>query len=400
MPVDFDSAAFAERLILALDRQHMSQSQLAAALGVSRSTITGWIRHHKLPDAFLIYQLCGALRCTADWLLGLEAKPIDSGKIRWAESALPVASPGIDSFRRIVNGESVPSASDWQLAQFALRSGVVRVQHVERNPAHEAAIKGRYPSLTNVIVADLPFDDPLLSTEMAAFLAAVEVLGQLIRPGAVGLGSGYTMLRLCEYSLPSVDQFNGTLWVPLLAFAPQNTSDYTANFLARLMRIRHPGSRAMYLPHPGECTTPELHIALRDTTQAMHNTQAVFVSVSGVDRRGKTGNTHLLSDFRSADYDAEAPDLRSQYAALPNKARFGAELLRYLLDRDGTIIARDPAVGSQVDLEILRYNSTVRGISCLVAAGHYKASAVEVCIRSQLVNTLVIDSTIARYLQK
>jgi DNA-binding transcriptional regulator LsrR (DeoR family) len=407
---------FAQRLAYMLDQRGLSQSQLAHLLGISRSTVTGWLRYRKLPDAGLLALLCDKLNCSADELLGLRAhseKQDTFGTIRWIESIPPYIHGfqreqieyGVRLFRQFVvenqsaaevhnayNAVSIRSAM-----QAAFRSGAVRLLSVSRDEILEAQIKGRYPFLKDVVVASVPgnYDDTLIRVELVAFLAATQVLSQVIREGAVGLGSGYTLLRMCEYSLPSVDQFSGTRWIPLLAFQPDNTSDYTANFLAQFMSIRHPGSQALYLPHPAELTLPNIAAVQQETLRWMGNMQTMFVSVSGIDRREQADTGHLLSEFRSADYAAEAAYLRGEYARLDDKGRFGAELLRYLLDTDGRIISRDPAVGAHVDLDILRYNSDVMGKVCIVAARRYKAKAVLTCLHARLANALVIDSEIA-----
>src|SRR4051794_35617325 len=83
---------FATRLTQLLEQNLISQSRLASAMGVSRSTVTGWLRYGKLPDAYLLRQLCRALHCSADWLLGLETnieKQDTSGGIRWQEQIPP-----------------------------------------------------------------------------------------------------------------------------------------------------------------------------------------------------------------------------------------------------------------------------------------------------------------------
>jgi DNA-binding transcriptional regulator LsrR (DeoR family) len=288
------------------------------------------------------------------------------------------------------------------LLQAVFRAGMVRLQSVARHEEYEKRLKTLYPHLWNVVVVDVPehVTEPVIRTELVAWLAVTEILSRAIRPQAVGLGSGYSMLRLCEQSIASVDQFNGTAWVPLLSFSAANTEDYTANHLARLMSLRHAGSHALYLPHPDECATPELRATAQDTLQRMRNMQMVFVSASGVDRRQASGAPHLLAQFRSADYRSEAPDLREQYADLDDKAQFGGEILRYLIDTQGRVLSRDPSVGAQADLEILRYLSATTGQVCLLAAGGYKAQAVLTCLTSGLVNTLVIDSEIAGILSQ
>jgi DNA-binding transcriptional regulator LsrR (DeoR family) len=415
----FSAQAFAARLTQLLEQRTMSQSRLAESLGVSRSTITGWLRYGKLPDAYLLNKLCAVLHCSADWLLGLAThaeKQDGSGGIRWIEQITPYIQEaqraqieyGIRLFNLLVvenrSAESAASETNWQTLRFAiqaaLRSGAIRLVQVARNEAQETALKQRYPFLKAVIVADVPraYDDTIIRTELVCFLAATEVLSRVIRPGAVGLGSGYTMLRLCEQSIPGIDPFSGTTWIPLLAFAPSNTTDYTANFLARLMSIRHPGSQAVYFPHPDECSTPAMQTVYQDTQRRLKNIQTMFLSVSGVDRRDRSGTSHLLAEFRSADYLAEAPELRSAYAQLDNKRDFGGELLRYLLDAQGKVILSDAAVGAQIDLEILRYNSTLIGSVCIIAARHYKARPVLMCLQNRLANSLVIDSEIAAYL--
>lgn len=409
----FAVTGFAERLQEALAHQNMSQSQLATVLGVSRSTVTSWVRYGTLPDAGLLGKMCDSLGCSADWLLGLKThieKQDVPGNVQWIEQIPPFISGtqreqieyGIRLFNLLVtenrSAEEVRAANGRLALQAALRSGAIRLTGVKRSTPLEDAIRARYPGLKDVVVADVPlhYDDSIIRTELVTFLAANSVLTQSVRERAIGLGSGYTMLRLCEQSIPSIDQFSGTRWIPLLAFARENTNDYDANTLARLMAMRHPGSQAMVLLHPAECATKRMKAFQAETQRWMKNMQTVFVSVSGVDRRERSGRSYLYAEFRSADYGAEAPDLRAAYAEL--KDGFGAELLRYLLDEHGQVISSDPAVGAQVDLDILRYNCAMIGKVCVVAARAYKARAVATCIRNGLANSIVVDSEIGAYL--
>lgn len=410
----FTVTGFTQRLNERLHQQELSQSQLAQMLGVSRSTVTGWTRYGKLPDGGLLGKLCDSLGCSADWLLGLKTqseKQTASGTIRWQEQLRPFLPDvqreqimqGVRLFNQLLASDSPPadphSPNNRTALLAALRSGTVRLLHVARAVDLETQLLARYPTLKAVIVANIPdaVQDTLIRTECVTFLAATQALTQVVRERAIGLGSGYTMLRLCEQSIPSVDQFSGTHWIPLLAFAPENTQDYSANMLARWMGARHPGSQALYLPHPNECTTPHMQSIQTETQRHMQNMPVAFMSVSGVDRRDRSGQSHLLAEFRSADYAAEAPDLRAAYASLPARESFGGELLRYLLDTEGNILVGDKTVGSQIDLETLRYNA-MHGQMWIVAAQSYKAKAVHTCIRAGLTNALVIDRAIAEYL--
>ena len=415
----FVVTGFADRLTTVLQAKGLSQSQLAARLAVSRSTVTGWLRYGKLPDGGLVAKLADELKISSDWLLGIQ--PHDeqqnpSGNIRWIEHIPAYISDfqrgnlaiGIDIFRRFVieNQSAFAVRNDYHsqliraALQSAFRSDAIQIIQVGRNDALETSLKARYPFLKQCFVADVPeqYDDTLIRAELVAFLAANEVLSQAVHQGAIGLGSGYTLARMCEHSIPSGTQFVGTYWVPLLAFARPNTSLYTANDLARLMAMRHPGSRAIYLPHPDECLTDGMKAAQQEATRMMGNLQTIFVSVSGVDRRDRQGDAHFFAEFRSADYELEAPDLRLEYAQLADKTAFGGELLRYLINEHGEIVGRDPDVGSQVDLAILRHTSDRIGTVCLVAASPYKARATYICLKNRLVNALVIDSDIAAYI--
>lgn len=410
--------AFATRLEALLTQQHLSQSALAEHVGVSRSTVTGWLKYRKQPDAALIAALCRALHCSADWLLGLtptDAGQTPDGGIRWAE-ALPDSLPpaqreqiayGLTLFRQMLTGSTPRQPAHENHArtvsaavQAALRSGALRLTQVTRRADLEAALQTAYPSLRQVVVAALPHAalDTLIRTELVTFLAAQTVLAQIIRPQAVGLGSGYTMLRLCEHSIPSVDQFAGTHWVPLVAFRHESGGDYTANFLAKLMSVRHAGSIAQHLPHSALGSSDALAHDAAETTRLTRSLGTIFLSASGVDRRLPGGGTHLLTEFRSADFAIEAADLRQAYADLDEPARFGGEILRTLIDTEGRVIGRDSSTDRQPDLDILRYAVAMFGTVCLVASGGYKARPVQTCLRNGLTNALVIDAEIADWL--
>lgn len=413
-----EAADFAERLAALLARQHVSQSALAGQMGVSRSTVTGWLKYGKLPDAALVASLCRALGCSADWLLGLTTHAsgqTPDGGIRWAETPLDAATTaqreqltvGLRLFRQMLTAaprEREPAGEDHARAvavalQAVMRSGAVRLLHVARRDDLESALRERFPVLRQAVVAALPHPqlDTLLRTELVAFLAATQVLGGVIRPASVGLGSGYTMLRLCELSVPGVDQFAGTHWLPLVAFRHESGGDYTANTLAKLMSLRHPGSTAHLLPHRDWGDAPVLAAALDETQRLTRSLGTIFLSASGVDRRTPGGSTHPLTEFRSADFAIEAPALRQAYAGLDEPARFGGEILRMLVDDSGRVIARDRDTDRQPGLDILRYAVAMFGTVCLVAGGRYKALPVLTCLRNALVNAVVVDAEIAEW---
>lgn len=409
---------FADRLESLLEDKQYSQSQLAEKLQISRSTVTGWLRYHKLPDSVLLVRLCEMLEVSADWLLGLpgNAEKVDaSGNIRWTEQIPPYLHTGqqeqiehgIRLFNQLVSRQPINLHSDTSLKymqlsiQAAFRSGAVRLLHVERDQERETALKQRFPILKDVVVAAVPeaYDGTIVRTEFVSFLAATEVLSRVIREDVVGLGVGYTLLRMCELSIPGVDQFKGTRWLPLVTYTDDNLSGYTANQLARLMQLRHPGSEAIHLPHPDFCDTGSFaEQEFQRANRMMSNVQTMFFTVNGIGRRDRTANAHPLTDFRTADYSYDSAYLRDKYAALPDKNKFGGELLSYMLDKKGEIITYDDQRVWQIDLNVLKYMSDMIGRVCIVAARDYKAEAVLTCVRAGLANMLVIDSEIATFL--
>lgn len=422
MAAPFDVSAFTERITTRLAERGTSQNQLARDLGISRSTVSGWIRYGKLPDAATLAALCRALDCTADWLLGLDSqteKSDPSGSIRWEEQLPPYLTGfqreqielGIHLFNRLVGNErsdrEVVTRYNLRFLQFAVqaafRSGAIRLTHVDRESELEADLKRRFPLLKDVVVADVPdvYDGTIIRAEMVAFLAATDVMSHVVRENAVGLGTGYTMLRTCENSVPSVDQFKGTKWLPLVAYTDDNllttASGYTANQLAHLMHLRHPDSEAVFLPHPSMCQDrPDLQAAFDRAQSLISSVQTMFFTVNGVGRRDRTVHNHPLTDFRTADYAYDSTYLRDRYAELNQPDRFGGELLSVMIDVDGQPIATDEKRVWTVDLDVLRYNADLVGRVCVVAARDYKAQAVETCLRTGLANAVVIDAEIAR----
>lgn len=416
----FNKNAFASRIEERLSGLGFSQNQLAEAVGVSRSTVTGWLRYGKLPDAYMVTRLCYALDCSADWLLGSERqtnKTDPSGKIHWQERSLPYLrgfqreqiEQGIELFNRLLGNQNedrgIIQDHNLQYLQFAIqaaiRSGAIKIMHVEQATDYEERIKARYPNLKRVVIADVPeyYDATIIRVEMVAYLAMQQILSRVVRETVIGLGTGYTLLRMCEMSIPSVDQFKGTHWLPLVTYTDDNHSGYTANALAKLMQLRHPGSQALHLPSPKTIVdSAELSQNFKEVKNMMQNMQTIFLTVSGVGRRDRTANAHPLTDFRTADYSYDSTYLRDLYAQLENKSVFGGEILSYLIDNQGDILGWDKDRVWQISLDLLRYNSDLIGKVCIVAARRYKARAVETCVRAGLVNMLVIDTEIAKIL--
>ena len=61
--------------------RRMTQEALGGLVGVTKQTIRGWENDYRKPDADDICNLCKALDCTADYLLGLADDP--HGHVKW-----------------------------------------------------------------------------------------------------------------------------------------------------------------------------------------------------------------------------------------------------------------------------------------------------------------------------
>lgn len=61
--------------------RRLNQEQLGGMVGVSKQTISGWEHDASKPNANYIRELCMALDCSADYLLGLSDEP--NRHVRW-----------------------------------------------------------------------------------------------------------------------------------------------------------------------------------------------------------------------------------------------------------------------------------------------------------------------------
>ena len=63
---------FGDRLQQILTKRHMRQTELADKTKISRPTICGYVNGSRSPRAEHVVVICEVLRCSADWLLGLD----------------------------------------------------------------------------------------------------------------------------------------------------------------------------------------------------------------------------------------------------------------------------------------------------------------------------------------
>ena len=85
---------FRQRLRQAMETTQMSQSALARAIGVDRSTVSQLLKDGgaRLPNAQVVGECAAALRVSADWLLSLSDRPESAAEIM-ANSLTLTAAP-------------------------------------------------------------------------------------------------------------------------------------------------------------------------------------------------------------------------------------------------------------------------------------------------------------------
>jgi transcriptional regulator with XRE-family HTH domain len=64
-----------DRLRRARERMHLSQEELAAALGTQQQAIQRWEKERVEPNSVTLKQMADVLRVTTDYLLGLSDEP-------------------------------------------------------------------------------------------------------------------------------------------------------------------------------------------------------------------------------------------------------------------------------------------------------------------------------------
>lgn len=64
--------SFGERLVLAREKAHLNQKQLAEALNITPTRLNYWEKNKRQPDVFMIKALASTLNVSADYLIGNE----------------------------------------------------------------------------------------------------------------------------------------------------------------------------------------------------------------------------------------------------------------------------------------------------------------------------------------
>lgn len=279
-------AQLGKRLKSFRENHGYSQNDLANMLGyANRSTISRWENNKDLPKIEVLTQLSKLYKCNLDdlignpeinekasdeWLTFLERTP--ASNLITDGSQLEIEH-GIVILRAIIEGKTLEELCElpgipkyhrerndiFALLRTVLISGEIMITKIPFAKSLEEQLKEKYPQLRGAVhVVDLSRTSisEALPPELVAWAAAHHIIPLLRQPLRVGFGFGYTLHRMCRLVPPSVNQFRGTHWIPLMAFAGDEDSVATsANHHAALMEQRHYYSEAIHLPY----VPPEKH---------------------------------------------------------------------------------------------------------------------------------------------
>ncbi len=104
---------FRDRLAGAMEDAKVSQAALARATGADRSTISQLLKDHtRLPNAHLAAECAAALGVSADWLLGLSARPEPAADLlalsmQWTEAPRALVDERIFDWHREAEGYKI-----------------------------------------------------------------------------------------------------------------------------------------------------------------------------------------------------------------------------------------------------------------------------------------------------
>ena len=290
----------------------------------------------------------------------------------------------------------------------ALMTGCLRITDVRRNKELEKSVldwaNQRGYRLKDILVVDVPEnnDGTPIRSELVAVLAC-EIFSRFSHePQFVGIGSGYTLTRLCSHSIFQ-KLLHTTMWVPLMGM--RSPSFYSANYNCQYMASLHQGRKALVFPHQ-----PTKPIRLdHEFNEALNHMSLALVTVNSHGPRKRNPGPNPVIELRGDNFtDVDA--LANIFELVKRKklaSQLAGEMLGVLLNDDGQPLDDDnheissslENEYSQVELDVLRRVCNIGEVWC-IAAMDYKTRAIHMALKSGYVNCLAIDSVIANTLTK
>ena len=441
MPVDESTykKQFAAALKGIMKKLGVTREELAEKVGCDLDTVDRWLDEKgrgTLPRLSHFFDICNEFGLSADYLFVPQS--YKSGDLEWQWYEQIPANASAEHIREIREGiaffeECLAGGNYTRLSQtdsagknpcfrVAVASGSLQLVSIPRDTKREELIKKRFllPAHSVVLVAALPqtetgewlMGNPSVRTEFVAFLTAHYGLEKFThRPGAIGIGPGYTILRVMELTSPSTSRFVGTKFIPLITLKVPGDDPIamSPNHTAALMASRHPGAEIMHLSYI-EPNRRELQPPLSQEEKMVNNAKTtlkmdagvLFFSVGSVD----TNDPGPIRVAQAPAFTAEL--LQRLYQFLGSevaKKEFAGELLGLMLNESGKLCGPPGTqaynleqVCPLISLDELKGLTNSGTNVWLVGAGAYKQEATLMALRNGFANSLTIDAEIAEYL--
>jgi len=406
----------------------LSQEELAIRLDLKKSSsISFFETGRSLPTLEQIFGLAQILDVPMEKLLG----PVSDQQIKeacgiwWDVSTPPAGSPyatpdleaGIELFQLIVKERLSTAEIQQQHEQFrnrskdelrlllriALFSHSIRVANVERDQQREQRLYEKF-GLRACIVAKLdglptdPVIDGIVRTEAIAYLSATAAIQQLEGVSSVGLLGGGIMSRFVDLVQPVSPKLKNITWVSLMATAGIIAPiGMTANSVIERMVYTQPGAIGYRLPYitPSRRTDDHFKSAQGQEREDLEHARSVLWRAQNVDAA-------FMGVGALMNLTPEAVPLFKalQQLSADERQRVKGDILLRLVDEDGERVgtAEDQAYNDtfvySIDFDDLR-SLAAKSIIWVVAGEVQKASVIRGALKAQLVNSLVIEPTVA-----
>lgn len=423
---------FSEELATGLKRKEWSQKKLATILEVHPSTVNHWCTAGSLPSLEYIVNICDLLSISIAWLLDQESTPQpqdiyvrELDGFRWLvhyhehldTEHIQFLKQGINIIEKVIidkqSPEQVRPNLQWDrddvrnAVKAALRARAFQCLHIPRETSMERKL-AHHLGIVNgsIIIADVPhtISEDVIRTEFVAYLAATEVLPFVRKKPSIGIGAGYTILRMCEISVPTDTLFSLSQWVPLTAPIDKSQHQISANIAVQTLVNRHANSQDLYYPYVEGTPSDYARAAYNEIMLTLPEIKLAFVGINGL-RKGTLLNQagNVDSQLFFADY---TPLPRGNLRELLGNRidDFSFEMLGIFFDKAGNPFEGIPhptPFRYSHHLQVQHIQDIVkRGTLWIIAANAYKAEPIYQALKHKLANALVIDSEIASYLLK
>lgn len=431
---------FGDRLREMRKSWDLTQAELAQLISVHNQTISLWERGEAVPNVIQLHDLCIKLRCSADRLLKLpiensDAQIEEGSGLKWRVTRPPFTNPtrtkeindAIEvfrliaqdgkGFREIQKTKNFAGYSDIRLrhlVKVALFSTAIQLTNVERDKEkEEELIKQFYPQLHQCIIAKTTLKadqliDSTIRTETIAFLAARDALSSLPNIGDVGLTGGNTIARFVDLLPPASPDLRGITWVPILVTREQERMERTAlsaNSVITRLLYNQPGAKGFRLPFlEVHRRSPEYLANASDDEKAYigavhevidhaRNVSVAFLSVGTPEYKWQITDAHM-----------GLPHLYQIYQSLSPKDQEDCvgDVLLTLVNKHGKKAGSDKSKEENdklvysIGLDYLREIANFGTVWVLAARSQPgKANVIRGALQEGLINSLVIDTTVA-----